>query len=100
MGGGGDAPPLKKAGGGGGGHLPPLPPPLPSYAYDSDGVSISYIRREALSRWKRKQGLAATYGNLLELFVKAGHTQCAEALCKVLREKCEWNSSYSCSNCC
>ena len=29
--------------------------------------------------------------------MKAGHTQCAEALCEVLREKCEWNSSYSCS---
>ena len=58
------------------------------------------VRREALQKWKLKQGLAATYGNLLELFVKAGHTRCAEALCEVLREKCEWNSSYSCSNCC
>ena len=27
--------------------------------------------------------------------MKAGHTQCAEALCEVLREKCEWNSSYN-----
>ena len=31
--------------------------------------------------------------------MKAGHTQCAEALCEVLREKCEWNASYSSSNC-
>ena len=52
---------------------------------------VCFIRREALSRWKRKQGLAATYGNLLELFVKAGHTQCAEALCEVLRKKCEFS---------
>ena len=36
-----------------------------------------------------KQGLRATYGNLLELFVNAGHTQCAEAVCEVLRKKCE-----------
>ena len=53
-------------------------------------ILINDYRREALSRWKRKQGLAATYGNLLELFVKAGHTQCAEALCEVLRKKCEF----------
>ena len=65
-----------------------------------DSVPLYIVRREALQKWKLKQGHAATYGNLLELFVKAGHTQCAEALCGVLREKCEWNSSYSCSNCC
>ena len=46
-------------------------------------------RREALRRWQTKQGLRATYGNLLELFVNAGHTQCAEAVCEVLRKKCE-----------
>ncbi len=47
------------------------------------------FRREALRRWKGKRGLRATYGNLLELFVKAGHTQCAEAVCEVIRRKCE-----------
>ena len=42
-----------------------------------------------MRRWKNYQGLHATYGNLLELFVNAGHTQCAEAVCEVLRKKCE-----------
>ena len=46
-------------------------------------------RREALRRWKSKQAFKATYGNLLELFVKAGHTLCAETLCEVLRKKCK-----------
>ena len=31
----------------------------------------------------------ATYGNLLQVFVDAGHGRCAEALCEVLRKKCE-----------
>ncbi len=48
--------------------------------------SASYVlcvcRREALRRWKSKQAHKATYGNLLELFVKARHTQCAEAVVK------------------
>ena len=37
--------------------------------------------------WKDKQGLEATYGNLLELFKTAGHSRCAEVLCEVLRKK-------------
>ena len=49
-------------------------------------------RREALRKWQSKQGIGATYGNLLELFVQSGHTQCAEVLCEVLRKKCEGNS--------
>ena len=49
-------------------------------------------RRAALTLWQSKQGIRATYGNLLELFVQAGHTQCAEVLCEVLRKKCEGNS--------
>ena len=44
-------------------------------------------RREVLSVWKDKQGLAATYGNLLELFETAGHSQCAEVVCEVLQKK-------------
>ena len=53
-------------------------------------------RREALRRWKSKQAHKATYGNLLELFVKAGHTQCAEAVCEVLRKKCKSISTPTC----
>ena len=49
-------------------------------------------RRAALRRWQIKQGFRATYGNLLELFVQAGRTECAEVLCEVLRKKCEGNS--------
>ena len=45
-------------------------------------------RKEALRRWQSKLGLEATYGKLLELFEQAGHTQCAEALCEVLKMKC------------
>ena len=44
-------------------------------------------RREALSVWKDKQGLEATYGNLLELFKTTGHSQCAEVVCEVLQKK-------------
>ena len=53
-----------------------------------DDVCI-YIRQEALRRWQKKLGLGATYGNLLEVFVEAGHTECAEALCQVLKMKCK-----------
>ena len=51
-------------------------------------VLIYLCRREALRRWKSKQGLRATYGNLLELCVNAGHSMCAEAVCQVLRNRC------------
>ena len=37
--------------------------------------------------WKDKQGLEATYGNLLELFETAGQSRCAEAVCQLLRKK-------------
>jgi hypothetical protein len=53
----------------------------------SCSIGCCVCRREALRRWKSKQGLRATYGNLLELFVEAGHTQCAEAICEVIRGK-------------
>lgn len=43
-------------------------------------------RREALKIWKKKLGLRATYKNLLELFVKACHDKCANALCDVLKK--------------
>ena len=54
-----------------------------------DDVCILTIRQEALRRWQKKLGLGATYGNLLEVFVQAGHTECAEALCQVLKMKCK-----------
>ena len=50
------------------------------------GVAVLLNRREALGMWRSKQGLRATYGNLLEIFVKAGHSQCAEAVCEVLKK--------------
>ncbi len=40
-----------------------------------------------MRRWKSNQGLGATYKNLLEVFVKAGHSECAETLCDVLRAR-------------
>ena len=55
---------------------------------------IVFTRLEALRMWKTKNGFRATYGNLLELFVEAGHTPCAEVLCELLRKKSEfpvWN---------
>lgn len=42
----------------------------------------------------------ATYGNLLDLFLKAKHSGCAITLCEVLRKKCECyvvNDDCSCS---
>ena len=49
--------------------------------------SIKKCRKEVLRRWKSNQGLRATYGNLLKLFMEAGQTQCAEAVCNVVRKK-------------
>ena len=46
-------------------------------------------RQEALRRWQRKLGFRGTYRKLLEVFVQAGHTECAEALCEVLRMRCK-----------
>ena len=52
-------------------------------------TSYVHYRREALRMWQRKLGSSATYGKLLEVFVQAGHTECAEALCEVIKMKCE-----------
>ena len=52
--------------------------------------SLNYVRQEALRRWQKKLGLGATYRKLLEVFVQAGHTECAEALCQVLKIKCKY----------
>ena len=56
------------------------------HVFDADCFSDT-CRREALRRWKSKQGLRATYGHLLELCVKAGHSECAKAVCQVLRDR-------------
>ena len=50
---------------------------------------IFFFRREALRKWKDKCGLAATYWNLMKVCIEAGHTQCAEAVCEILKKKCE-----------
>ena len=48
---------------------------------------VATCRREILRRWKSKQGLGATYRNLMEIFEKAGHEQCAKALCDALKKR-------------
>jgi hypothetical protein len=48
---------------------------------------LSSCRREALRTWKSRQGVGATYGNLLRLFETAEHAACAGAVCEVLRKK-------------
>ena len=48
-----------------------------------------------MRRWQNKLGFKATYGKLLELFEQAGHAQCAEALCQVLKKKCELSNNES-----
>ena len=70
------------------------PPAREIYTYIYIAVSKNYdvcvsLRREALKRWWNRQRLQATYRNLLQLFVQAGHSPCAKALCEVLRKKCE-----------
>ena len=35
-------------------------------------------RRAALEEWKQKRGSEATYGNLIEVFERAGYEQCAD----------------------
>ena len=46
-------------------------------------------RRDVLRMWKGKYGFYATYRHLLQVFVEAGHTECANALCELLKKKCE-----------
>ena len=58
------------------------------------GVSLqrmysAIIRQHVLIVWKNRKGLDATYKNLLELFLKAGHTECADTICTVLKRRGE-----------
>lgn len=69
-------------------------PKLQRWVFCECGVCVltpifNFARREALRMWKNYQGPQATYGNLLELFENAGHSECAKAVCKVLKKKCE-----------
>ena len=52
-----------------------------------------YHRREALRIWQNRQALDSTYRNLLEVFVRAKHSKCAQALCEVLRKRSK-NSKF------
>ena len=53
-----------------------------------DCVSI-HRRRDALSTWKSRLGSQATYRALVEIFVKAGRVDCAEAIVEILKEGAE-----------
>ena len=74
-------------------------PILQRYSYYNKSLHMqtSYIiisRREALRKWKDKRGLVATYGNLMKVCIEAGHSQCAEAMCEILKKKCEDHYFY------
>lgn len=40
-----------------------------------------------LRKWKEKQGLHATYDNLLMVCCEAGHTTAVQAICDVLNKR-------------
>ena len=48
-----------------------------------------------LKIWKGKEGLRATYGNLLRVCCEGGDTSTAEAICHTLREKTKEEGKYS-----
>ena len=50
-----------------------------SFVYD-------YDRRKALDVWKSRVGGGATYRALIEVFLKAGRLDCADAVCGVLKD--------------
>jgi hypothetical protein len=37
--------------------------------------------------WKDKQGPKATYRNLVQVFARAKHARCADALCELLKKR-------------
>ena len=43
-------------------------------------------RREALDTWKSRLGREATYRALIEVFVKAGRLDYADAVCDILKD--------------
>ena len=63
-----------------------------------NGHKLLY-RREVLRVWKSKNGLRATYKNLLGKFITAEH-EGAKAVCEVLQKKGKmWYRMYTNSTC-
>lgn len=46
---------------------------------------LCYYRNAALQLWQETNGLNATYRKLIEIFIKAGKTTYANAVCEVFR---------------
>ena len=59
------------------------------------GVLIFVCRRAVLRKWKEKEGLHATYGNLLRVCCEGGDTSTAQVICHTLREKTKEEGKYS-----
>jgi len=59
-------------------------------AYPYSTYCFLWYRQEALRRWRSRLDTAATYGQLLQLSIDAGHTQCAEAVYEVLKDEREF----------
>ena len=56
-------------------------PPFPHY------IDLNFCRRAVLRLWKEKQGLHATYENLLKVCYEAGVTSVAQAICDTLKHR-------------
>ena len=48
-----------------------------------------------LRKWKEKEGLHTTYGNLLRACCEGGDTSTAQVICHTLREKTKEEGKYS-----
>ena len=48
-----------------------------------------------LRKWKEKEGLRATYGNLLRVCCEGGDMSTAQVICDTLREKTKEEGKYS-----
>lgn len=69
-----------------------------SLGVHADNNRTGYIcRRRVLSEWKMKNGFDATYANLLQVFLNAGHSVCANRLCGLLRAR-HLSQSFSTEN--
>ena len=42
-----------------------------------------FSRRDALQKWKQRNGSSATYSNLIATFEKAGHNDFAVKVCEI-----------------
>lgn len=52
-----------------------------------------HYRREALGVWKSRLGGRATYRALIDVFFKAGRLDCADAVCGVLLDSEDINTT-------